>query len=370
MLRRIWAITQKEFIQLFRYKLFFFTILFATVAEVALFAAAIHTDIQHIPMAVADQSLSQESRAYLAALTSSGAFDVAVAGSGQKDLMAAIDRGQASLGVLIPPDFAAQMHARRASVLILVDGSSSFITNSAYNMANAISQSYAISLIPQIAGGQAANPLNLVTRILYNPDANEMWFFIPGLVAAMIQGVTLNLTTLAIVREREVGTIEALLVTPIRPVELMLGKTIPNLLIAIANQVMIIAFCALAYGIPFRGSLPVYLALAVLFSFSGLGLGLVISTAARTQLQAQLMGMMVNFVGFFLAGFMFPVYTLPPVLRALGAIFPMTYFLPITRGFMIKGVGIAALFPDVAGSCVLAAVIVIAASRLFRESLD
>jgi ABC-2 type transport system permease protein len=370
MWRRIWAITQKEFIQLFRYKFFFFSILFGTLVEVALFAAAIHTNIQHIPLAVADQSLSQASRGYLAALTSSGAFDIAVTGSGQRDLMGAIDRGQANLGILIPPDFAAQVKQRRASVLVLVDGSSSFITNSAYSMVGAISQSYAISLIPQTAGGHAASPLNLVTRILYNPDANELWFIIPGLVAAMIQGVTLNLTTLAIVREREVGTIEALLVTPIRPVELMLGKSIPNLLIAVTNQVMIIAFCAVAYGMPFRGNLPVYLLLAVLFSFSGLGLGLVISTAARTQLQAQLIGAMVNLVGFFLAGFMFPVYALPPLLRLLGAIFPMTYFLPITRGFMIKGVGIPELLPDVAGSVLLAVVIVVAASRMFRESLD
>jgi ABC-2 type transport system permease protein len=370
MLRRIWAITQKEFIQLFRYKAFVISILFGTLAEVALFAAAIHTNIQHIPLAVADQSLSQASRAYLAAFTGSGSFDVAATGSGQKDLMAAIDRGQASLGILIPPDFARQVAQRRASVLILVDGSSSFVANSAYNMANAISQSYAVSLIPRPAGSLLPNPFNLVVRTLYNPDADELWFIIPGLLGAMIQGVTLNLTTLAVVREREVGTIEALLVTPIRPVELMLGKTLPNLVIAFGNIALITLFCTTVYGLPFRGSVPVFFALAVLFSFSGLGLGLVISVAARTQLQAQLLSMMVNFVGFFLAGFMFPVYALPPFLRLLGTLFPMTYFLPITRGFMIKGIGIPELLPQVAGSCILVVLIVLAASRLFRQSLD
>ncbi len=365
MLRRTWAITQKEFIQLIRFRAFLFLILFATLGEVVLFAVAIHTDIKHIPMAVADQSLSAESRAYLNALVSSDYFDIVTTVSGQADIMRAIDSGQVSLGILIPPDFASQIKRHQANVLILVGGTDSFTANSAYGTANAITQAYASGLVRQ-----TANPLNLDIRILYNPDANELWFIIPGLLAALVQGVALNLTTLAVVREREVGTIEALLVTPIRPIELMLGKTIPNLLVALALEVEILIFSHVVFGLPFQGNIVLFFILATLFGFAGLGMGLVISVAARTQLQAQLLGMMFNFTGFFLAGFLFPTYALPPVLRLFSYVFPMTYFLPITRAIMIKGVGLEALWGDVIGSLILTVVIVIAAARLFRQSLD
>ena len=365
MLRRIWAITQKEFIQLFRERVFVLLIMFATLAEVALLAVAIHTDIRNIPMAVADQSVSPESRAYVNALVESGSFDVVATVAGQQDLTRAIDSGQANLGILIPPDFATQVKLHQANVLMLVDGSSSYTGSSAYAAANAISESYAIGLIRQ-----TVNPLNMDVRVLYNPDMKDLWFIIPGLLAALVQGVALNLTALVVVREREVGTIEALLVTPIRPLELMLGKTIPNLLITLFVVTENLVFTVVVFGLPFRGSLLLFGVLATLFCFSGLGLGLVISVIVQNQLQAQLLGMMVNFAGFFLAGMLFPVYALPPVLRLLSYLIPATYFLPITRAIMIKGVGLDALWGDVVGTCVLTVVIVFAAARLFRQSLD
>lgn len=365
MLRRIWAITQKEFIELLREPVFVLLLLFGTLGEVVLLAAAIHTDVKHIPMAVADQSVSMESRTYLNALTASGSFDVVATVSGQSDLVKAIDGGQANLGILIPPDFASRVKLHQASVLMLVDGSSSYISNAAYGTANAISESYAIGLIRQ-----TVNPLNLDVRVLYNPDMTDLWFIVPGLLAAMVQGVALNMTALVVVREREVGTIEALLVTPIRPIELMLGKTIPNLLITLLVVAENLIFVTFVLGVPFQGNLLLFFPLATMFCFSGLGLGLVISVIARTQLQAQLLGMMVNFAGFFLAGFLFPTYALPPALRLISYLFPATYFLPITRGIMIKGVGLDAVWGEAVGTCILMAMIVLAASRLFRESLD
>lgn len=365
MLRRIWAITQKEFIQLLRERVFVLLMLFATLVEVALLAVAIHTDIRNIPMAVADQSLSAESRAYLNALVDSGNFVIVATVPGQADIMREIESGQASLGILVPPDFASQLKLRQANVLMLVDGSSSYIASSAYGAANAISESYAIRLIQQ-----PVDPLTMDVRVLYNPDMKDLWSIIPGLLAALVQGVALNLTALVVVREREVGTIEALLVTPIRPVELMLGKTIPNLLITMFVVAENLIFTVVVFGLPFKGSLLLFSVLATLFCFSGLGLGLVISVVVQNQLQAQLLGMMVNFSGFFLAGFLFPAYALPPALRLLSYLFPATYFLPITRDIMIKGVGLDAFWGDALGTCVLTVVIVIAAARLFRQSLD
>jgi ABC-2 type transport system permease protein len=365
MLRRIWAITQKEFIQLFRERVYVLLLVFATLLEVVLLGAAIHTDIRHIPMAVADQSASQASRSYLDALEASGYFDIVTTVSGQQELVKTIDSGQANLGILIPPDFASQVKLDHGHVLMLVDGSSSYITRSAYGTANAITQAYAMQLVRQ-----PVNPLNLDVRVLYNPDMQDLWFIIPGLLAALVQGVALNMTALVVVREREVGTIEALLVTPIRPIELMLGKTIPNLLISVVIVAENLAFAVWVLGIPFQGNPLLFLALATLFCFSGLGLGLVISVAVQNQLQAQLLGMMVNFSGFFLAGMLFPAYALPPALRLISYLFPATYFLPITRAIMIKGVGLDAIWGDVLGTCILTVLIVFIAARLFRQSLD
>ncbi len=365
MLRRIWAITQKEFIQVLRDRATLMILLLMPVIQLTLFATAIHTDIKHIPMVVADQSMSSESRTYLNAFVHSDYFDIVGAVSGQADVIKAIDGGQASLGIVIPPDFASQVTLHQANVLMLIDGSNSFTTNSAYNTANAISQSYAVSLVKQ-----PVNPLNLTVRILFNPDLKDLWFIVPGLMAALVQGITMNLTALAIVREREVGTIEALLVTPIRPVELMLGKTIPNLLIALANTGSILLVATTVFGVPFQGNLLLFFILSIIFAFTGLGLGLAISVVSQSQMQAQQLGMMFNFVGMFLAGFLFPAYALPLVLRTIGYIFPMTYFLPIVRGIFSKGVGLEAMSGEVISSVVLLAVILFAASRLFRESLD
>jgi ABC-2 type transport system permease protein len=365
MLRRTWAMAQKEFIQLFRERALLIVLLLMPVLQLGLFAAAIHTDITHIPMVVADQSLSQASQSYLNALVDSNYFDIIANVSSQDDLMKAIDDGQANVGILIPPDFAAKVTQGQANVLVLVDGSDSYITNSAYSTINAISQTYAISLIRL-----PANPLNMSIRILYNPDLNQLWFLVPGLLVALMQGITMNLTALAIVREREVGTIEALLVTPIRPIELMLGKTMPYLVVAFLNMSSIFFFATVAFGVPFMGNLLLFLLLSIIFATTGLGLGLAISTGSQTQMQAQQLGGMFNFVGMFLAGFLFPAYALPLVLRVIGAIFPMTYFLPIVRGVFTKGVGLAAIWEPVAASIFLMVMILFAATRLFRQSLD
>lgn len=365
MLQRIWAMTQKDLIQILRDRATLVILMLAPLLQLTLYSAAIHTDVKHIPVVVADQSLSNESRAYLAALVDSEYFDIVDSVQGEAGLKQAIDSGKASLGILIPPDFSAQLAKHAANVLMLVDGSDSFTTKSAYSTANAISASYAIGL-----SKQRSAPLNLDVRILYNPDLKDLWFLMPGMIAMLMQGLTLNLTALSVVREREVGTIEALLVTPIRPVELMLGKTIPNLLVASVCMVLILLTGTLIFGVPFLGNPWLFMALCVLFAFSGLALGLAISVVAQSQMQAQLLSTLFNLSAMFLAGFLFPAYALPAVLRTVGYIFPLTYFIPIARGIYSKGVGIPAIWTEVVGLSALLIVIIFASSRLFRQSLD
>lgn len=366
MLRRIWAITQKEFIQFFRNRQMLVALLVGAPLEIILFGVAIHMDVQHIPMTVADQSLSAASRAYVKAFSDSTSFDIVAAVSSQAEVVRAIDLGQASLGLVIPPDFAARVEQGGASVLMVVDGSSSFTSQAAYRSADAISQQYAVRLTRR----PAASPLSASIRILYNPDMKDLLFIVPGMIGFIMWGVTLKLTAFAVVRERELGTIEAILVTPIRPIEFMLAKTAPSVCVAFVNTVSALAATLWFFHIPFAGSLLLFLALATLFAFAGLGLGLAISSISQTQMQANQVATLFNLVAIFLSGVMFPVYALPGALRLVSYGLPLTYFLPIANGLFVKGIGLDGLWPDVLALVVIIGVILYIGARAFRQRLD
>jgi ABC-2 type transport system permease protein len=366
MLRRIWAITQKEFIQFIRNRQMLLALLLGVPLEILLFGVAIHMDVQHIPMVVADQSLSAASRSYLQAFTESASFDVVDSVSSQAEAIRAIDEGRASLGLVIPVDFASRIRQGGAEVLMVVDGSSSFTSQAAFRSADAISQQYAVSLTSR----PTTPPLSAQIRVLYNPDMKDLLFVVPSMIGFLMYGVTLKLTAFAIVRERELGTIEAILVTPIRPIELMLAKTVPNLCIGFINTASALVMTFLVFKIPFAGSLPLYLALATLFAFAGLGLGLAISSISQTQMQANQVASLFNIVAMFLSGLMFPVYGLPWALRLLSDLLPLTYFSPISNGIFVKGVGLAALWREVLALVVMIGVILYIGARAFRQRLD
>jgi ABC-2 type transport system permease protein len=365
MLRRIWAITQKEFIQLIRNRLTLPALVIGPLLELILFAAAIHTDVKHIPMVVADQSLSAASRSYLNAFTDSGSFDIVATAPDQTGVIHAIDSGQANIGIVIPPGFASQVEQGAANILMLVDGSNSFVTQSASSSAAAISEQYAVRLTRQPVG-----PLNAHIQILYNPDLQDLWYVVPAFGAFLLYGLALKLTAFVIVREREVGTIEALLVTPIRPIELMLGKTIPNLCVGILNTATILPVGILMFGVPFRGNLALFSALSILFAVSGLGLGMAISAISQTQIQANQVATLMNLAAIFLSGFLFPAYALPLFLRVLGYALPLTFFMPIVNGVFIKGVGLDYLWVPVLSLTVLTGAIFVIGALSFRQKLD
>ncbi len=377
MLQRIWAITQKEFILTLRDRPTLIMVLSLPLVQLLLFAYAIHMDVRHIPMAVADQSMDSGSRAYLSAMVQSGYFDIAMSVSGQADVVRAIDDGQVRIGVVIPPHFAASVDRNEAQVLIVVDGSDSFTTISAYNAANVIAQQYSANLVldklaqsGQAVSSQQLSSMTAHLRILYNPDVRDLWFLVPGLIAMLLQTQTIMLTALAVVREREVGTIEQILVTPIRPLELMLGKTIPNLGIAVFNMLSVVVVGVFGFGVPFQGDFPLFFALSMLYAASGLGLGLLISSVSRNQRQATQLLLLIMFLSQFLSGFIFPRYAMPQVLSAIGLIFPLTFFIPIARGFFTKGIGIEFLWGPVLAIAVFVIVIIYFAVRLFRQRMD
>ncbi len=352
-------------------------ILFVPLIQLVLFAYAIHMDVRHIPMVVSDQSKGPASRSYIAALEQSGYFDIVSTVPGQQQVVDAIDRGEAKLGFVIPPDFAEKLDRNEASALFIVDGSDPFTTQSAYNAANLIAQQYTVQLVldnlNRSAPGSADSfltPLDASIQVLYNPDLKDLWFLVPGMIAMLLQTQTIILTALAVVREREVGTIEQILVTPIRPAELMLGKTVPNLLIALINLASIVVAGTLGFGVPFRGNFLLFTGLVILYVFSGLGLGLLISSISQNQRQAQQLAMMTMFLGLLISGFVFPHYSMPLILQWISYIFPLTAFIPIARGVFTKGIGLTFLTNQVAVLIVYDILVLFFAARLFRQTLD
>ena len=376
MLQRIWAVIHKEFIQTFRDRRTLLIQLSLPMIQLFLFGYAINMSVDHIPTVVADQSLDDASHAYVDALATSGYFDVVTYVPDRAKVIQTIDKGLAQAGIVIPPGFATHVARGDAQALLLVDGADLFTSQSAYNAATTIAQTHATDLLITStkhsgrASDQILLPLDVRVRILYNPNLDDLWFLIPGLLATILQVQSVTLTAAAVVREREVGTIEQLLVTPIRAGELMVGKIVPNMLIALVNLITILGLGIFWFNVPFQGNFWLFLWLTFMYVFSGLGLGLLISTVSQSQRQAQQLIGVITMVGIVLGGFIFPRYTMPPLIRVIGNLFPLTYFIPIARGIITKGVGIAFLWEQVAALFIYVVVMMLISTRAFNQGLE
>ena len=275
MLQRIWAVLQKEFIQTIRDRRTLLIQLSMPMIQLFLFGYAISMNVDHIPTVVADQSLDAASHAYVDAMVTSGYFDIAAYVSDQAEVIQAIDAGRAQAGIVIPPDFAAHMERGEAQALLLVDGSDLFTSQSAYNAATAVAQVHTTEVLMTkaqrsgwVAGNQSLLPFDARIRILYNPNLDDLRFLIPGMVAMLLQTQNIALTAAAVVREREAGTIEQILVTPIRPGELLLGKMAPNLIISLVNMLTIVGLGVFWFAVPFQGNFWLFFWLAFVSSFA------------------------------------------------------------------------------------------------------
>jgi len=377
MFQRIFAIIQKEFSQVMRDRTTLIIMLSMPLLQLILFGYAINTNVRHIPTVVADQSMDHASQTYLDDMVNSGYFDIVETAPDQNGVIQAIDAGTARAGIVIPPDFAEDVVRGDAQVLVLVDGSDLFTSQSANAFAAIIGQEDAINVVTQdvakagAAATQTTLPaLDALVRVLYNPDMKDLWFIIPGMVAMLLQTQALVLTAAAVVRERENGTIEQILVTPIRPIELMVGKIVPYIIIAMLNMFTVVGIGVFWFGVPFQGNFLLYILLAFLYVFSGLGLGLLISSVSQNQRQAQQLMMLFMMVSLLLGGFIFPRYTMPPVIQAIGSLFPLTYFIPISRGIFTKGVGFSVVADSVLALVAYIVVVMTLAAITFRNRLD
>ena len=373
-LQRLRAVLRKELTQLLRDRITLLLIFMMPLLELFFFAYAVNLSVDHIPTAVCDLSLDVRSRDFIDALVASGYFDIAEYAAGEADVIAALDEGRVRAGIVIPPDFAAQVARGQGEVLIILDGSDTYSVQAAYSAATAIAQHHALDLMVEKLRRQGQTfelmPVESSVRVLYNPTLDGLIFIVPALIAMLLQILTVNLTAQSIVREWELGTIEQLLATPIRPLELILGKLLPNLIIAAVALVLIALIGFVGMGVPFRGSVLLFVALSLLFAISGLGLGLLVSTVAHTQNEAESITSMLMLLSMLLTGFIYPREPMPAIVRLVGDLIPLTYFVRIVRGVVTRGVGLTLVWQDVAALAIYAALAMYLAARFFHLRLD
>jgi ABC-2 type transport system permease protein len=374
---RLLSLIRKEFIQIIRDPRTLALVIVIPIMQLFLLGYAATNDVRNVPLAIFDQDRSPESRALLDAYRAADYFAIAFDVDSEMEIRALIDKGDAKAGLLIPPTYSTDIHsAGESEVIFVFDGSDPSVASTALSAAQLIGQSHATNIQRErlIQAGQPSSPkslpLEIRTQVWYNPDLEDAYFMVPGIIGMILFSLTSILTANAIVRERERGTIEQIIVTPIRPWELVIGKMLPYVILAIGNIFEVLIVGAWWFNVPIRGDLTLILALSSLFLVSGLGIGLLASTIANTQQEAMLIVWMSLLPSIFLSGFFFPIEAMPIPLQWISYAMPLRYYLRIIRALLLKGSGILALKDDIIALTIFGAVLMSAAAIRFRKRLD
>jgi len=372
---RLFSIIRKEFIQIFRDPRTLGLILVIPIVQLFLLGYAATTDVKNVPIAVWDQSRTPESRALLDAFRAADYFRIDYEVRTEEDIQILIESGDIRAALVIPPDYNRRLLEGNAQVSMILDGSDATIGSTALSTATLIGQSYSIRVLTEQASrqGRAATvkpPLEVRTRVWYNPDLISAYFMIPGMIGMILYMITALLTASAIVRERERGTIEQLIVTPIRSWELVVGKIVPYVILGFFDTLEVLLIGHYWFKVPIRGDLGLIFATSGLLLLSSLGIGLFASTIANTQQEAFLTVMFTMLPGIFLSGFFFPLDAMPQFLQIVSYAIPLRYFLVIIRTLLLKGVGVAAIQNEVIALAIFGVVIMGAAAARFRKRLD
>ncbi|WP_432416340.1 ABC transporter permease [Thermoanaerobacterium thermosaccharolyticum] len=370
---RLFAIIKKEFIQIKRDKPSLVISIVMPLAMLFLFGYAVSTEVDHIPMAVFDQSKTQESRDFINAYKNSLYFNPEYYVNTIDELNILLDTGKVKAGLIIPPDFS-QYKNKMTNVLLKIDGSDPTTARTALSSGIMVAQYFSNKNTEEELSKKGMHipdiGIDLSTKVEYNPDLNTLTFTIPGLLGLVMQNITIILTAFALVREKEKGTMEQLIVTPIKSVELMIGKLIPYILIGYTDFLMVLALSIYWFRVPVSGSIFLLLLLGFDFIICALAIGMLISTAAKTQTQAMQGAFMVLLPTIILSGFIFPREQMPYVIRAISDIIPLTYFLDILRGIIIKGVNANLLLNQIIIMTSMGFALLLIAVLRFRKRLD
>lgn len=373
-LSRILHVVWKEVIQIRRDRRMFGLVLLMPVMELFIFGYVVATDVDDIALAVCDYSHSAESRTYVDQLVTSGYFRIAAPCARLADTDHLLDRGVARVVLAIPPDFAGAIRSGRpAEVMAAIDGSNSNTATIAAAYLEQITLAHAVDVQLVDRGGGARTVRQPVVavepRVWFNPEFRSVNFMVPAIICVLLMESLVILTAMAIVREKEQGTMEQLIVTPIRPYELILGKAIPFVGLGYANVAVVLLVGTFWFEVAIRGSVLLLLGLTGLFILTCLGMGLVVSAISQTQQQASMAGQFVILPNMFFSGFMFPIASMPPVVQTLTYLVPLRYYIAIARGIFLKGVGFAALRDEAAVLAVYGTVILGLATLFFRKQV-
>ncbi|HKZ30784.1 MAG TPA: ABC transporter permease [Vicinamibacteria bacterium] len=376
-MRVLWRVIVKEFLQIRRDRKMIPVIFVAPIVQITVFGFAVNTDVTNVPTVLVDQDRSASSRELVERFVESGYFEII--GSGER--AAEIDRwlvtSQAQLGLVIGQGFGAALASSRpAAVQLIVDGSDAASANVALGYASSVTREFGALVeerrrraagAPPVAVGQAV----LVPRVFYNPDLKSRWFYVPAVLAMILMVMTMLLSAMGVVREKEIGTMEQLIVTPIRPWQLLVGKLLPFAVIGVFQMILASAVTVFGFGVPLRGSFPLLLGLTTLFILSTLGLGLLVSTLVQNQQQAMMAAVFCAMVPMiYLSGLIFPIANMPPAIQAVTYAIPLRYYAEIIRGVFLRGSGIAVLWPEALTLFLMGIAILTLAALRFRKRLD
>jgi drug efflux transport system permease protein len=341
----LWAMLWKELVELRRDRLTLGLMLGIPAIQLALFGYAIQTEVRHLPTVVLDESRSPESRRLIEVLRNSGNFDIVERVESRAELEDRVARGRANAAVVIPPEFVRDLkRGRTAKAQVIVDAADPLASSAALSGARLAGAAQAAELAR--AAGVRAAALELQVRPWYNPGLRSAVYIVPGIIGVLLSLTLVLITSMAIVRERERGTLEQLIVSPIDKTSLMLGKILPFLFIGYVQITVILLLGRLLFNVPIRGSLALLYLLSLAFIVASLALGLLMSTLVRSQVQAMQLSFLFLLPNILLSGFMFPRQAMPEAAQWIGAALPLTYFLTILRGVLLKGVGIEALWRE------------------------
>ena len=387
MWERLRVILRKEFIQALREPRMRVLLFLPPFLQLLIFGYAVTLDVDHARIAWMDMDRTPESRALRARFEGSGRFDVIAAPESEEQAQSVLDRGQAHAVVRVLPGFARDLARGRATeVQVLLDGTNSNTASLVSAYASGVIAGFANDVMtgqtkndqtikvsirgPGLARSAMLTPAAAGSRVWFNPDLRSRNYFVPGVIANILFMVTLMLTAQAIIREKEIGTLEQLMVTPIRPIELMLGKTLPFAMVGLMNMLIITGGALLIFHIPFRGNFFLLLFCALLFLMTSLGAGLFLSTVSQTQQQANMGSFFFTTPAFMLSGFMFPIRNMPVAVQYLSYLNPLRYFMEIVRGVFLKGVGVEVLWPRMLCLLVYGVTVLGLSAARFHKTLD
>jgi ABC-2 type transport system permease protein len=366
---RFWPMLWKEFIQMRRDRLTFGMITVLPAVQLMLFGYAIQTDVRHLPTVVLDESRTSDSRRLIAVVANTGNFDIVGAVADREQLRSEILGARASAALVIPPDYARDLRAgRTATAQMVVDAADPQASSAAMAGAQLAAAALSTAIVAERFG--AVPPLEMRVRPWFNPAQRSAIFIVPGVIGVLLTITLTLITSTAIVRERERGTLEQLVVTPIGKTSLMLGKLVPFMLAGYVQMTVVLGLGKLIFDIPIEGSLPLLYTLAIPFIFASLGVGLLISTVAKSQAQAMQLSFFFMLPNILLSGYIFPRVAMPEPAQWIGLALPLTYFLKVLRGILLKGVTFADVWEPTLSLVVMAVIFLAISVRRFRKTIE